>query len=580
VFGLSEGTLESLVIAIEEYDFAVLALTPDDLVTSRSLPVQAPRDNVLFELGLFMGALGRNRTYLLFDRTAQLKLPTDLAGVTAATYERHTSGNLRAALGAAATQIEGNIEKFGVRPEVRSRQPQNINKEPGLSGSDEPSVDKNGKLVRDLASWLLSNEISDSLIRGIALREAGQYSRAIDVLETAARREPQYSRYYSNAAHAYAKMGKLDNAISSLLIALQIRRQNDGIEWPRHHYHVARYYMVRSASGDAESAKQHLAYAIAAGLLWEEKAIREAALFYNVIDDALTAAKNLKHAANRARQETINRVTSAISTIPDIVHCAIYGSYWLNGATSFRDIDVIAITSTPNSEAELITIVDPTDQLEHAPINIYVVPTSILFTDSTELTYGQFFSFKYVLGVESIVNEEAVETCALHTITYAIRDAVAWHYRRGSDEVFDYRYKSGWFVGMVLKRRLTRDKTFVRCLRRIFDHYNDDGLRRIVDLYGRALRELRRKGELADGPGRNDNWALSKEKLIEWESIDTASDTAIAERFWSTYEKFKSPVGNLASKAKMALTEKLPLHTLHDIENRIEELISNGRALR
>jgi predicted nucleotide-binding protein len=57
VFGLSQGTLESLVNALDEFDFAVLALTADDLVISREQESSAPRDNVLFELGLFMGGL-------------------------------------------------------------------------------------------------------------------------------------------------------------------------------------------------------------------------------------------------------------------------------------------------------------------------------------------------------------------------------------------------------------------------------------------------------------------------------------------------------------------------------------------
>ena len=122
VFGLSQGTLESLVAALDDFDFAVLALTPDDLVNSRNASSQAPRDNVLFELGLFMGALGRQRTFLLFDRTAALKLPSDLAGVSAATFEPHASGNLRAALGAAATQIEERVAKLGIRAGERLKQ--------------------------------------------------------------------------------------------------------------------------------------------------------------------------------------------------------------------------------------------------------------------------------------------------------------------------------------------------------------------------------------------------------------------------------------------------------------------------
>ncbi|MEN9866536.1 MAG: hypothetical protein RL748_2126 [Pseudomonadota bacterium] len=115
IFGLSEGTLESLVSAMDDFDFAVLVLTPDDLLTSRNEITPTARDNVLFELGLFMGSLGRKRTFIVYDRSAKLKLPSDLAGVCAATFEPHATGNLQSSLGAATTRIEDQITKYGVR---------------------------------------------------------------------------------------------------------------------------------------------------------------------------------------------------------------------------------------------------------------------------------------------------------------------------------------------------------------------------------------------------------------------------------------------------------------------------------
>ena len=63
----------------------------------------------MFELGLFIGSLGRNRTFAVYDRTADIKLPTDLAGVTIASFHPHTTGNLTAALGASCTLIENAI---------------------------------------------------------------------------------------------------------------------------------------------------------------------------------------------------------------------------------------------------------------------------------------------------------------------------------------------------------------------------------------------------------------------------------------------------------------------------------------
>ena len=90
-------------------------MTPDDVVTSRHVDQQSPRDNVLLELGMFIGALGRIRTFALFDRSADIKLPSDLAGVTLANYQPHSDGNLQAALGAAATLIKGAIQQHGKR---------------------------------------------------------------------------------------------------------------------------------------------------------------------------------------------------------------------------------------------------------------------------------------------------------------------------------------------------------------------------------------------------------------------------------------------------------------------------------
>lgn len=115
VFGLGGGTLETLVEKLPEFDFAVLILTADDLVESRGEEQPSPRDNVLLELGLCLGALGRERTFVVYDRTSKIKLPSDLAGVTNADYQPHANGNLQAALGAACTLIKGRIGELKVR---------------------------------------------------------------------------------------------------------------------------------------------------------------------------------------------------------------------------------------------------------------------------------------------------------------------------------------------------------------------------------------------------------------------------------------------------------------------------------
>jgi predicted nucleotide-binding protein len=106
VFGLSMGSLESLVAAVKKYDYAILVLTPDDLIEKRGTSSNSPRDNVLFELGLFMGRLGRDRTFMVYCRDKPMSLPSDLAGVTAATFADRQDGNLQSALGPVCTQVK------------------------------------------------------------------------------------------------------------------------------------------------------------------------------------------------------------------------------------------------------------------------------------------------------------------------------------------------------------------------------------------------------------------------------------------------------------------------------------------
>lgn len=106
-FQLSQSTLGSLIHSLKSFDFAAFIFAPDDVATIRGLENRVPRDNVIFELGLFMGALGPGRVFFIVPRGGDaMHLPTDLLGVTPATYDPGRSdANLVAALGAACNQL-------------------------------------------------------------------------------------------------------------------------------------------------------------------------------------------------------------------------------------------------------------------------------------------------------------------------------------------------------------------------------------------------------------------------------------------------------------------------------------------
>jgi predicted nucleotide-binding protein len=86
-FELGKFTMEALLQGLDQFDFAVLVLSADDKVTSGGSMKHGPRDNVLLELGMFMGRLGRERTFFVCAWDNKLKRPTDLDGLQAATYE-------------------------------------------------------------------------------------------------------------------------------------------------------------------------------------------------------------------------------------------------------------------------------------------------------------------------------------------------------------------------------------------------------------------------------------------------------------------------------------------------------------
>ncbi len=90
-FNPGRSTLDRLVELSQEVDFAAFVFAQDDwTATDASESGQAsPRDNVVFEAGLFGGALGIRRTFILHANGS--KLPSDLLGLTSVRYDPATS---------------------------------------------------------------------------------------------------------------------------------------------------------------------------------------------------------------------------------------------------------------------------------------------------------------------------------------------------------------------------------------------------------------------------------------------------------------------------------------------------------
>lgn len=106
-------TLDELIARANSVDFAILVATGEDTVTSRGTQSAAVRDNIILEFGLFLGALGRERVYLL--SVGDAKLPSDLQGLTRLIYRDRPDDDIRAGLNDAVLRIEKAMAKLGPR---------------------------------------------------------------------------------------------------------------------------------------------------------------------------------------------------------------------------------------------------------------------------------------------------------------------------------------------------------------------------------------------------------------------------------------------------------------------------------
>jgi hypothetical protein len=95
-FNPGTTTLERLLELTREVDFAAFVFARDDWTTNSPLAIDptgssqaSPRDNVVFEAGLFGGALGMRRTFIL--HASGSKLPSDLLGLTCVRYAEATA---------------------------------------------------------------------------------------------------------------------------------------------------------------------------------------------------------------------------------------------------------------------------------------------------------------------------------------------------------------------------------------------------------------------------------------------------------------------------------------------------------
>ncbi|MFZ2978663.1 MAG: TIR domain-containing protein [Candidatus Magasanikiibacteriota bacterium] len=86
IFKANKSFLDTLLKEAGYFDFGILIATKDDYTKSRDKSFDVPRDNVIFEFGLFLGRLGPSRAFIIQEEDA--KLPSDLFGITIPRFKK------------------------------------------------------------------------------------------------------------------------------------------------------------------------------------------------------------------------------------------------------------------------------------------------------------------------------------------------------------------------------------------------------------------------------------------------------------------------------------------------------------
>ena len=105
VFDLTYSSLDSLFKVLDNFDLACFVFLPEDHLEINGVSNNSVRDNVIFELGLFLGRFGRERVSFAVPLNYQgLHLPTDLLGITYGSFE-YPSSNIVSSVGRFCNQM-------------------------------------------------------------------------------------------------------------------------------------------------------------------------------------------------------------------------------------------------------------------------------------------------------------------------------------------------------------------------------------------------------------------------------------------------------------------------------------------
>jgi hypothetical protein len=105
----NQSTFDNLLLMCGYFDFGVFVATADDLTLTNDKITIEPRDNVILEMALFLGAMGRDKSFLLVEEG--VKLPSDFEGIYMPRFVRNDEASMQQAAGEYLGRIEEHFQQ-------------------------------------------------------------------------------------------------------------------------------------------------------------------------------------------------------------------------------------------------------------------------------------------------------------------------------------------------------------------------------------------------------------------------------------------------------------------------------------
>ena len=106
VFKSNQSVLQTLLEESGAFDFGLMVMTKDDIVESRGETFASPRDNIIFEFGIFIGRAGDRKAFALLEDDPDMKTPSDLSGVEVHRFSRRSNCAAHLKIDSAVKRVE------------------------------------------------------------------------------------------------------------------------------------------------------------------------------------------------------------------------------------------------------------------------------------------------------------------------------------------------------------------------------------------------------------------------------------------------------------------------------------------